>query len=152
MCKKFLLSVFGIALLCIVSACGTEATELPEEGAVITVFYQGENKSQSVDAELLELLEMIVSEECKAPLMLSLQLPLSETEVYKEDGTYIEVMYENGKAFPVMTDASEAAIDEVRFLIGSDSLESYIRYVTEENSRIFALSQASCDAIREHLE
>ena len=150
--KKLLLSVFGIALICFGSACGTETTKMPEEGVAITVFDQGKSNSQNVDAELLELLETIVSEECKAPLMLSLQLPLSETEVYKEDGTYIEVVYEKGKTFPVMIDAAEVAIAEVRFLIGGDSLNSYISYDTGASSHMFGLSQVSCDAIKEHLE
>lgn len=150
--KRRILLVLSIVLLFLVSACGTSGNALKKENKTMTVIRHGENISQSADAELLGLLETIVSEECKAPRMLNLRLPLSEVEAYKEDGTYIEIMYENGKAFPVMADSSEVVIDEVHFLIGKEPSNCYVCYDTENAYCIFFLSQASCDEIRMHLD
>lgn len=149
MSKSRFLSVLSFVFLFFCSACGTG---LKDEDVAISVIRHGKEYHRNVDADLLEVLESIVSEECKAPRMLNLRLQLSEVEKYKEDGIYIEVVYENGKAFPVMEDSSEIVIDEVHFMIGEEPTNCYVCYTTENAYCIFFLSQVSCDEIRMHLE
>ena len=145
--KKFL-AILSITLLFFCTACGKE---VKDENVSISALRHGKAHSKNVDAELLELMETIVTEECKAPRMLNLMLTLTEVEKYKEDGIYIEAMYKNGKSFPIMGDSSGTVIDEVLFLIGEEPLNCYVCCDTETAYYTFFLSEDACDKISEHL-
>lgn len=146
--KRKFLAILSITLLFFCTACGRE---VKDENVSIAAFRHGKEHSKNVDTELLELVETIVTEECKAPRMLSLMLPLTVVEKYKEDGIYIEVVYKNGKSFPIMGDSSETVIDEVIFLIGEEPLNCYVCCDTETAYYTFFLSEDACDKISEHL-
>ena len=145
-CKKCFVLLFVLFLFC--TACGKEVSE---EDVSISVIRHGKEYSRNADTELLEVLEAVVTEECKAPRMLNLMMTLSEVENYKEDGTYIEVVYKNGKAFPVMENSSETVIDKVFFLIGEAPLNCYVCYDTEAAYCTFFLSDNACDKISKYL-
>lgn len=146
--KRKFWAVLSIVFLFFCSACGNE---LKDEDVTISVIRHGKEYTKNVDTGLLELLESIVSEECKAPRMLSLILPLSEVEKYKEDGIYIEVVYKNGKVFPMMEDSSDIVIDEVHFLIREEPLNCYVCCDTETAYYTFFLSGDACDKISKYL-
>ncbi len=152
--RKSLWVVVSIALLLGISACGatSDAVDSSESGKkteakeMVTIIRNGDTILLDDVTALQEQLEDILCNECKKPLMLSLQLTEEEVESYK-DGIYIEIIYEDGKVFSEITGSLDTKIENVYFLMKEDSLVNYIMYYTGKSSRVFSLSQASRDVI-----